>query len=421
MKLDRNPTNYFAETEQIMVSLYRVYENETIERFHALTRLQFQPGHIVRGIDFTEDPLLQGRVFSYLDTQLNRHGGPNFEQLPINRPRVDVHNNNRDGAGQNLIHKNTHPCKLLLVPLPLLGRWMKALVNVFGLPDTPSVLSGGFPAQANQTSGRGFFTAPSRKASGGFVRELSSTFDDHWSQPRLFFNSLTTVEQQFLINAMRFETSHIQSEAVRKNVISQLNRVSNTLAKRVAKVLGLAAPAPDPKYYHNNKTEFISITNHKLPTIATLRVAVLVSVGAPVSLTQASQLKNRLKQAGVVVTVVGESHSSGSAVDVTYSAADASTFDGIIVADGAQKLFGDSKTASSSSLYPVGRPGQILLDGFRWGKPVGALGAASSALRFVGNSSAPGVYTHSNMDSFISSFKTGLETFKFVDRFPLDS
>ena len=73
---------------------------------------QFQPGHIVRGIDFTEDPLLQGRIFSYLDTQLNRHGGPNFEQLPINRPVIPIHNNNRDGAGQNLIHQNIHPCKL---------------------------------------------------------------------------------------------------------------------------------------------------------------------------------------------------------------------------------------------------------------------------------------------------------------------
>lgn len=89
VKLDRNPTNYFAETEQAM----------------------FQPGHIVRGIDFSEDPLLQGRLFSYLDTQLNRNGGPNFEQLPINMPRVPFHNNNRDGAGQVYIHKNKYPCE----------------------------------------------------------------------------------------------------------------------------------------------------------------------------------------------------------------------------------------------------------------------------------------------------------------------
>ena len=91
MTLNKNPTNYFAETEQAM----------------------FQPGHIVRGVDFTEDSLLQGRIFSYLDTQLNRNGGPNFEQLPINRPVVPIHNNNRDGAGQMLIHSYVHwsgPC-----------------------------------------------------------------------------------------------------------------------------------------------------------------------------------------------------------------------------------------------------------------------------------------------------------------------
>ncbi|RFN52619.1 catalase, partial [Fusarium flagelliforme] len=119
MKLNANPVNYFAETEQIM----------------------FQPGHIVRGIDFTDDPLLQGRIFSYLDTQLNRHGGPNFEQLPINRPLSPIHNNNRDGAGQNFIHKNTAAY-------------------------TPNTLNNGYPAQANQTQGKGFFTAPGRKVSG---------------------------------------------------------------------------------------------------------------------------------------------------------------------------------------------------------------------------------------------------------------
>jgi catalase len=95
MTLNRNPINYFAETEQVMVSI-RLCKNL---RKPKLT-IQFQPGHIVRGVDFTEDSLLQGRIFSYLDTQLNRHGGPNFEQLPINRPHIPIHNNNRDGAGK---------------------------------------------------------------------------------------------------------------------------------------------------------------------------------------------------------------------------------------------------------------------------------------------------------------------------------
>jgi catalase len=175
LTLNRNPTNYFAETEQVM----------------------FQVGHVVRGIDFTEDPLLQGRIFSYLDTQLNRHGGPNFEQLPINRPRVPVHNNQRDGAGQMYIPLNTAAY-------------------------SPNTLNKGSPKQATKSQGRGFMTAPNRSTTGRLVRSVSSTFADVWSQPRLFFNSLTPVEKQFVVNAMRFETSQLTSDIVKQNVLIQL-------------------------------------------------------------------------------------------------------------------------------------------------------------------------------------------------------
>ncbi|KAK3333816.1 catalase-like domain-containing protein [Cercophora scortea] len=370
MTLNANPTNYFAETEQIM----------------------FQPGHIVRGIDFTEDPLLQGRIFSYLDTQLNRHGGPNFEQLPINKPRIPIHNNNRDGAGQNIIHKNKFAY-------------------------TPNTLNGGFPAQANQTTGRGFFTAPKRAASGNLVRELSPTFDDHWTQPRLFYNSLTPVEQQFLINAIRFESSHVTSAAVKENVLAQLNKVSNDVAKRVALALNMAAPEPDPTFYHGNVTVGISIFNSTLPTIKTLRVGVLASTKADSSLTQAAALKDRLAKDGLVVVVVGEMLADG--IDQTYSAADATGFDGVVVAEGAEGLF-DTKTVSP--LYPNGRPAQILLDGYHWGKPVGALGSAGAALQSAGVPSTPGVYSNAtDVESFVAAFEKGLAQFKFTDRFPLDS
>jgi len=371
MKLDRNPTNYFAETEQIM----------------------FQPGHIVRGIDFTDDPLLQGRTFSYLDTQLNRHGGPNFEQLPINRPTVPIHNNNRDGAGQNIVHTNKFPY-------------------------TPNTLNNGFPAQANETVGKGFFTAPSRRVvTGALTRELSDTFNDHWSQPRLFYNSLLPVEQQFLINAMRFEASHLTSATVKQNVIAQLNRVSNDVASRVAAALGLPAPAPDPTFYHNNASSQISIFNSTLPTVATLRVGILASTsnGSSSSLEQAGALKQRLARDGVAATVVGESLAPG--VDQTYSAADATGFDAIVVAAGAEGLF---VAGTASALYPAGRPGQILLDGYRWGKPVGALGSASAALGSVGIGRTAGVYEGSDVEGFAEEIEGGLATFKFVDRFPLD-
>ncbi|KAK4157136.1 catalase A2 [Chaetomidium leptoderma] len=377
LKLDRNPTNYFAETEQVM----------------------FQPGHIVRGVDFTEDPLLQGRLFSYLDTQLNRHGGPNFEQLPINMPRIPIHNNNRDGAGQGFIHRNKYHY-------------------------TPNTLNNGFPLQANQTSGRGFFTAPGRIANGNLVRLLSPTFDDHWTQPRLFYNSLTAVEQQFLINAIRFETSHIKSTTVKQNVITQLNRISNDIAARVADALGLDTPAPDPSFYHNNVTAGISIFNNStLPSIKTLRVGVLASTsaadGGASSLAQAAQLRERFAASGVVVTVVGETLVEGK-VDQTYSAADATGFDGVVVAEGAEGLFGSAR--KDSPLFPAGRPGQVLLDAYRWGKPVGALGKAGEALKSGGVPvDGEGVFGGDVVEEFAKAFEGGLGRFRFTDRFPLDS
>jgi catalase len=346
----------------------------------------------VRGIDFTEDPLLQGRIFSYLDTQINRHGGPNFEQIPINRPHVKVHNNNRDGAGQNYIHLNKAPY-------------------------SPNTLSSGSPKQANQKSGNGFFMAPGRSISGNLVRGTSPTFADVWSQPRMFFNSLIPVEQQFLINAIRFEVSHLQSTIVKSNVIFQLNRVSNDLARRVADVVGVAAPASDPTYYNNNSTAFVGIFGKSLPTIRGLNVGILASVKSQVSLNQALTLATSLATNGLNVAIVGETLQPG--IDQTYSAADATAFDGIVIAPGAEILF--SGNGSLSTYFPAGRPMQILVDGYRWGKPIGALGTASSVIKLARITTLPGVYGNiSDASTFVAAFKEGLKTFKFLDRFAID-
>ncbi len=224
------------------------------------------------------------------------------------------------------------------------------------------------------------------------------------------------MEQQFLINAIRFETSHLKSDAVKQNVLTQLNRISNDVAKRVAGALGLTAPAPDPTFYHDNTTAGISIFNNSLPSIKTLQVGVLASINSSGSVSQAKDLKDRLTKDGLVVTVVGES--LGEGIDQTYSAADATAFDGIVITAGAEGLFG---AARLSALYPTGRPGQILLDGYRWGKPVGALGSGFQAFNATGIPSTPGVYTETDVNTFAGNFEGGLATFKFIDRFPLDS
>ncbi|KAK0647664.1 Catalase B [Lasiodiplodia hormozganensis] len=365
MTLNRNPRNYFAETEQVM----------------------FQPGHIVRGIDFSDDPLLQGRIYSYLDTQLNRHGGPNFEQLPINQPRVPWHNNNRDGAGQHYIPLNTAAY-------------------------SPNTLNNGYPKQATQKEGRGFFTTPGRTVSGKLVRTVSDTFTDVWSQPRLFYNSLKKVEQQFLINAIRFETSKLTSDVVKQNVLIQLNRVSHDIAVRVATALGMKAPDADPKYYHDNTTASVRPNSDRLARLDGLKVGILSTVNSA-SEASISSLKSALSDKKVDTVVVAEHLADG--VDQTYSAADATDFDAVLVGPGAAGVVSGSN--SSSTLYPAGRPGQILLDAFRYGKTVGSLGNSASALSSLNIPSGDGVLKDATADGVIE----GLTVFKHYSRFPTDN
>ncbi|KAI5303105.1 hypothetical protein KEM56_007903, partial [Ascosphaera pollenicola] len=374
LKLNRNPRNYFAETEQIM----------------------FQPGHIVRGVDFSDDPLLQGRLFSYLDTQLNRHGGPNFEQLPINRPRTPIHNNNRDGAAQMFIPLNDAAY-------------------------SPNTLNKGSPKQANKTHGKGFFTAPYRKVSGTFQRTLSSTFNDVWSQPRLFWNSLGKTEKQFLVNAMRFETSKLQSEVVKQNVLIQLNRVSHNLATRVGRALGMEAPKPDPKYYHNNKTINLGTFGTPLKKIDGLSIGILSSVASP---NDAINLKRSINDANdkVTVDIVGE-HLVGDDITMTYSASDATNFDAVVAMEAAYHLIRND----NSTLFPAGRPLQIIVNAYRYGKAVGFAGpdvkrSLDQALRR--NVTGDGVITNTTANAsgdFADNVLAALKKFKFLDRFPVDS
>lgn len=368
-------------------------------------------GHVVRGIDFTDDPLMQGRIFSYLDTQLNRHNGPNFEQLPINQPRVPVHSNQRDGAGQMYIPLNTAAY-------------------------SPNTLNAGSPKQANKTQGRGFFTAPNRSTAGRLVRSVSSTFADVWSQPRLFFNSLLPVEQQLLINAMRFETSQLTSDVVKKNVLIQLNRVSHDVAVRVAEALDMTAPAADDTYYHDNTTTGVSVSRDKLLKIDGLKVGYLTSTSS--SGETASALKSALNDINVKFATVGER--LGKGIDQTYSASFAGQFDAIIVDGQAEALFmpagslansnttaptyRKNVTKASTTLYPAGRPLQILQDGYQWGKAVAVIGSSQAAFDAAGlEAGTPGVYhlqATNDTKSVVNQIAEGLHTFRFLDRYPLD-
>lgn len=207
MVLNKNPDNFFAETEQIA----------------------FHPGHVVPGIDFTNDPLLQGRLFSYTDTQLSRLGSPNFHEIPINRSIAPVHNNQRDGH-------------------------MRQEINVGRVSYSPNSLGGGCPYQAKIAEGG--FASFNERVDAHKVRQRSESFSDHFGQAKLFFNSQTQVEQDHIVKALRFELGKVETTAIRVRMLGILSQVDMTLAEKVAKGLRLAVPAaPEQPMNHGVSPE----------------------------------------------------------------------------------------------------------------------------------------------------------------------
>jgi len=244
---------------------------------------------------------------------------------------------------------------------------------------------------------------------------------DFWSQPRLYWNSLIPAEQQMVVNAARFELSKVSSMPVRNNVIRQFNRIDNDFAKRVAIAIGVPPPKPDPKFYHHNSTKYTSVFRNPLPSVIGLNVAILTTVKAPNSLSQAKSLAASFKAIGANPIIIGEILQDG--VDQAYISANAVLFDGIIACDGTKGLF-DLKL--TSTYFPSQVPGDMFRDGYAYGKPIAAIGNGKAALE---NSNIPtkgeeGVYVVGSSDSelkkLVDEFENGLKIFKFVDRFPID-
>lgn len=192
MVLNRNPDNFFAENEQAA----------------------FHPGHIVPGLDFSNDPLLQGRLFSYTDTQISRLGGPNFHEIPINRPTCPYHNFQRDGMHRQDIDNNPANYE-------------------------PNSINDNWPRETPPGPKRGGFESYQERVDGHKVRERSPSFGEYYAQPRLFWNSQTPIEQQHIIDAFSFELSKVAREWIRERVVDQLVSVDIRLAQAVAENLGI--------------------------------------------------------------------------------------------------------------------------------------------------------------------------------------
>ena len=264
MVLNKNPDNFFAETEQIA----------------------FHPGHIVPGIDFSNDPLLQGRLFSYTDTQLSRLGSPNFHEIPINRSVAPVHNNQRDGHMRQEINK---------------GR----------VSYHPNSLGGGCPYQAQISEGG--FSSFNERVDAHKVRARSESFDDHFGQAKLFFNSQTSTEKSHIVKALRFELGKVETTAIRLRMLGLLSQVDAELAEKVAAGLGAAVPpvletpmnkgvSPEDEFKHEPKTVASSVDSSDAlsmlknptnsPTIASRKVAFICTDG--VSEASVKNMKNAL-------------------------------------------------------------------------------------------------------------------------------
>jgi catalase len=293
MVLNRNPDNFFAETEQVA----------------------FKPSNVVTGIDFSDDPLLQGRIFSYHDTQLHRLGSPNFTHLPINRSLCPFHNNQQDGRMQMEIKTSR--------------------VNY-----SPNSLGDNHPAPMPESEGA--FVSYPEQVEGRKVRERSPSFSDHFSQATLFWNSLSAVEKEHVLSAAHFELGKVQSPEVRQRMVDRFNQVDHELAKMVAKGIGIAPPKAPVTENHGRKSEFLSQQKTTM-TPKGRKVAILAMDG--VETNQLIAIKQALQEAGVLSEIVskfgGELKGSDGQmihVDKTFLTSASVMFDAVYVPGGTQSI-----------------------------------------------------------------------------------
>lgn len=336
MVLDRNPDNFFAETEQVA----------------------FCTAHVVPGIDFTNDPLLAGRIHSYVDTQLIRLGGPNFHEIPINAPIAPVHNNQRDGFHRQAIHR---------------GR----------VSYEPNSLGGGCPFQAGAA---GFVSFP-EPVRADEVRAKPEKFAEHYNQATLFYESQSPAERRHIAAAFRFELSKVTVPAIRARVVSMLENVSEQLAGEVAMGLGLEAmPPPMPRALARTPraevkhSPALSLLQRPGEGIRTRRVAILIAPG--VHAASLERLRAALLAQGANPRLVGPTLGAFSAADGTRLHADASLesepavlFDALALPDGADAV---------AVLGNDGRAAEFVKDQYRHCKPILAFGESRKLLEAAG-------------------------------------
>ncbi|MCX4547120.1 catalase [Streptomyces sp. NBC_01565] len=386
MTLNANPQNYFAETEQVA----------------------FHPGHLVPGIDVTDDPLLAGRLFSYLDTQISRLGGPNFGQIPVNRPHAPVNDMLRDGMHQTAVHAGVAPYR-------------------------PNSLDGGCPFLAGADTAA-FIETPVDLPSARKERAAPESFDDHFSQPRQFWLSMTPVEREHIIAAYTFELSKCYERTVRERVLTVLARIDPGLCEQVAAGLGLPAPAATEPLPDVEPSAALSQIGGTWPLDG--RVVGIVA-GPDSDLKGVAAARKAVLAAGMMPLVIaptGGFLGTGKAavtVQRTFATARSTEFDALLLA-GAPGPAADADAArgakagrpkggrSKAGRSPATDPRLLVLvsEMFRHAKAIGGWAGADAVLDEAGvPSDAPGIVDAADPASASKALAALLAEHRVWDRF----
>ncbi|WP_033327354.1 catalase [Streptomyces yerevanensis] len=379
LTLNANPSNFFAETEQVA----------------------FHPGHLVPGIDITDDPLLAGRLFSYLDTQISRLGGPNFAQLPVNRTHAPVNDMHRDGMHQTAVHTGAAPYR-------------------------PNSLDGGCPFLAGADTGA-YIETPVEVPTGRKQREAPASFSDHFSQPRLFWRSMSPVEREHIIAAYTFELGKCYEQAVKERGLQVLANIDPELCGQVATGLGLPAPEATVPLTAVDPSPALSQLGRTWPLDGRVIGIVTDERG---DLDGVRTVRRAVLDAGMVPLVIapagGKLDAEGEPVQVqrTFATARSVEYDAIVLA-GAPGPGSDAYGARDAKAGDAGTEAAtdprvllMLSEAYRHGKAIGGWAGAETALDAAGvPAGAPGVVTADSGTSALEQITRLLGEHRVWERF----
>lgn len=360
MTLNRNVDNYFAELEQVA----------------------FNPANVVPGIGFSNDPVLQGRLLTYRDTQQHRLGSANYTELPVNRPLCPFHNNTRRG-------------------------YMRQRIDVDQINYHNNSLADNTPYTTPPEEG-GYVHYP-KKVEGHVIRGRSKSFNDFYSQPRIFLNSLTPVEKQHVIEAFSYQLGKVKSESVRKQNVDLLVNVDKELAYIVADNIGVDRPSGTNVPV---STRYPSLSQASTPKYAySLKVGVLIGNGFNDN--EVKETLKALEKYGIFVVIISETLGTVKGkggttlkVDETFLTSSPYLLDSLYAVGGSSK--NDKKFSADMTEY--------VRVAYKHYKPIGVASGGESFIQASKNNNLAGVVFGANNSNFGEEFVTAIAQQRFWNR-----